>query len=108
MTLAPGQSTTINLNYVLDPDLNAAQDMDLYVFQGVGTTFRGADIAARSAQGAGIDEQVTLRSTTGGTYSIVALGWAIARSQGFTITSTNAPLTYEYEGYYLQTMGAGF
>ena len=82
--------------------------MDLYVFHGVGTTFRGADIAARSAQGAGIDEQVTLRSTTGGTYSIVALGWAIARSQGFTITSTNAPLTYEYEGYYLQTMGAGF
>ena len=107
MTLAPGQTTTINLNYVPDPDLNAAQDMDLYVFSGIGTTFHGYDVVAKSAEPAGTDEQVTLFSPSGGTYSVVPLGWSIVRDQGFTLTSSNAPLTYEYEGYYLQTAGLG-
>ena len=54
-----------------------------------------------------LDEQVTLFSPSGGTYSVVALGWSIVRDQGFTLTSSTAPLTYEYEGYYLQTAGLG-
>lgn len=106
-TLAPGQTADIAIDFIKDPDLGDVNDFDVYAFSGAGPNFSGADEVTHSANGAGVAEKIKFSSASGGTYSLVVLGWSIVTDQAYTLTS-NASLAFVGDEYKLHTYGSGF